>query len=230
MEKVFIEDLKTVLAYRQAALVEEAVRSAAEKPHVFSDLFEQRMKKVIRHEKNGKYKWFGTRMQKLVASIVIALLVMFGSVMSVRAARESIVRFFIEMYEKFSVVFFDTEYDDPASRSVSGEMEFYEPSYVPEGYVEVERKVLIDFLQIRYENKDGKSITYTQKAIKPKGKTIIDTENSKFLTINEGDKYYRYVVKNDYVLIVWHADNSIFMLRGYSLDDLLESAKTINCV
>ncbi len=73
--------------------------------HMFSPEFERKMKALIRQSKNNKS--VSRRHRKLVAILVAAIILLFGSAMSVSAVRETVFKFITEVYEKYTQVSFE---------------------------------------------------------------------------------------------------------------------------
>ncbi|EQB21591.1 hypothetical protein UNSWDHB_1091 [Dehalobacter sp. UNSWDHB] len=72
---------------------------------MFSPEFERKMKALIRQSKNNKS--VSRRHRKLVAILVAAIILLFGSAMSVSAVRETVFKFITEVYEKYTQVSFE---------------------------------------------------------------------------------------------------------------------------
>lgn len=236
MEKAFKENLINVLAAYQRALVDAAEREAAENPHVFSENFEENMRRIIRKEKKGYYKWFGTPARKLVATIIIAIIVMCSSVMSVKAAREAVIEFFTEIYEKFSVVFYDTEEEalnsraisSDDSREISSDEVAYEPGYVQEGYQVYERKMTNSRVYyIKYVDGNNQTIIYEQRVVFAGETTIVDSENTSIQYVTVDGLEYRYLKDDDFVMLMWNQGLNAFVLKGTNLEELLKMAVSL---
>lgn len=102
--------------------------------HEFSEEFEEKMERLLRRWKRKFIKRSDYRLRKswLVAAIVALIL---SISMSVEASREAIIRFVIEMYEKYSNVRHEGSGVDFAPDKI---LEYREPDWGEE-YVEVER-------------------------------------------------------------------------------------------
>ena len=103
-------------------------------PHVFSEKFCKKMDKLIRRSKRPWYSMVSTPMKKVAVIIISILVFSLTSVMSIRAAREAVIGFFIQVYETFSVVFFGSNEDAPEGRTITEPKPDYEITALPEGY------------------------------------------------------------------------------------------------
>ena len=95
-----------VIAIEEAATLPTAEESAY---ITFSAEFECKMQKLIKKESKPYFRLINT-VGKRVACIVIAVLITLTSVtFGVKAIREAVIEFFVETFEKFSVVGFKDE-------------------------------------------------------------------------------------------------------------------------
>lgn len=124
----------------------------------FSKEFLERMRRMIARHRWGYYALFGT-VGRRVASILVALLIAATTAtVSVEALREPVLRFFAEVFEKFTAIFVVN--DVPAEPTA--EMELYAPTYVPEGY-EMESETKLDGVyRVVYANDSNQEISYVQ--------------------------------------------------------------------
>ena len=109
----------------------------------FSSYFEERMEKLIERQKKTYFKIINTAVKR-VACIIVAILILAGTVISVDALREGIKNFFIEVYEKFSTIVFEKSNLNSTEITVC-----YDPKYIPDGYIVIdEKKSTFDYIKV----------------------------------------------------------------------------------
>lgn len=126
--------------------------------HEFSEEFEEKMERLLRRWKRKFIKRSDYRLRKswLVAAIVALIL---SISMSVEASREAIIRFVIEMYEKYSNVRYEEGGVDFVPSKI---LEYREPDWGEE-YVEIERDKTDYFCKIVKKNiVFGYEVTFIQ--------------------------------------------------------------------
>lgn len=126
--------------------------------HEFSEEFEEKMERLLRRWKRKFIKRSNYRLRKswLVAAIVALIL---SISMSVEASREAIIRFVIEMYEKYSNVRHEGSGVDFAPDEI---LEYREPDWGEE-YVEIERSEGAHIYKtVRRNVVSGYKITFVQ--------------------------------------------------------------------
>ena len=135
MKQDFIrENPQLIQALRQAqdektdALIEASKSST----HVVSDHFKHEMEQMARAQRKPYYKYTNTRAKKALIVLAATFILMISMVFSVSALREPVVKFFVEVYELFSSVFFEkTVPEDIIPTTLE---QIYLPEYVPEGF------------------------------------------------------------------------------------------------
>lgn len=187
----------------------------------FSPEFEEKMERLIKRRRKPFYYLFNT-VAKRVACIIAALIIaMVSTVLSVDALRNCVKNFFVEVYEKFSTVFFQKDSSAPDTIEV-----YYSLSYIPEGYEksEIERNTLRN--RIKYKSKYGKEIVYKQTIFSQKAD--IDTENGETEEIGNG--LYIYQEKFQQQMYYWSDGNYQFLIRAHddiSKEELLKMADSL---
>ena len=79
--------------------------------------------------------------------------------------------FFIDVYEKFSVIVFEKEIPDTIV------FVCYEPEFIPDGYfLKEEKRLTAEYIK-EYKNADGEEIIYFQSTVFDKGRKM-NTENA----------------------------------------------------
>ena len=99
--------------------------------HTFSPAFERRMNRLIRAQSRPGYRLVNTNAKKAVLALAAAILLLVTLMFSVSALREPVVRFIVEVYEKFSQIIY--RHDEAAQLPATLEV-YYEPAWLPKGY------------------------------------------------------------------------------------------------
>ena len=141
----------------------ETLPSDDELAHLtFSEKFEQKMRRIIKAEKN-RYYYLVNTLAKRIACFVLAIILSFTTVtFSVDALREPFVEFVVEVYEKFTSLFFSKDTTNQSSEK-NFVFEPIEPTYIPEGYKLESREQTAFSLLCVYINKNGEKLYYRQK-------------------------------------------------------------------
>ena len=223
-DKKNLEILKKALA---VIAEEEAAKLPSEEECAdvtFSEEFERKMEKLIRFQKKPYYSYVNT-VGKRVACIILAILIAFTTVtFSVKALREAVLEFFVETFEKFSIVGFNEEDLDNSLDHIET---YYAPTYIPEGYELEYDKKSSNIRCIKYVFGNN-YIYFTQRCIN-NSDYYIDTETSKteLVYINKHIGYY--IDKNGNVALYW-SDNyyeySIAISDSYK-DQIIKIAESV---
>lgn len=188
----------------------------------FSEEFLERMRRMIARHRWGYYALFGT-VGRRVASILVALLIAATTAtVSVEALREPVLRFFAEVFEKFTAIFVVN--DVPAEPTA--EMELYAPTYVPEGY-EMESETKLDGVyHIVYSDSKGRILKYTQRC--GEINRIIDTEDVTYsdIIVNQHSGII-YTNKDVESISFWDGTYNYTVTGTFSCDELTRIAKSI---
>ena len=204
----------------------KALPTPEECTHVtFSEEFEQKMQKLISKEKKSYYYLINT-VGKRVACVIITLLLALTSVtFGVKAIREAVIDFFVETFEKFSIVGFKDE-DIPENNKIIET--YYAPTYLPEGYeLKIDEKVFT-YRRKRYIKGDDyveiRQLTLQQLSL------YIDTETSTTESVLILGKKGYYTNKNGTGLLYWSDfDYSYFIQTESTLkkEDLVQIAESM---
>jgi len=153
-------------------------------PVQVSPAFERRMQKLIRAERKPYYRFINTNGKKAVLALAATLILFVTMVFSVSALREPTVRFFMDVYEKFSQVFYRQHEQEqfPSALEI-----YYAPTKLPDGYrLEADQTVdAIVYYEMTYVSDSKDDIVFKQYAINPSASRV-DTEGSetKPITVN----------------------------------------------
>lgn len=153
----------------------------------FSEKFEKQMQKLIKSQKKPYYNMTNT-VGKRFACVLVAIIILFTMMMSVSAIREPFIKYIVNMYEKYSQVFFSEE------TSITPEtFEVYMPEYIPDGYslVNQEKSTQGLYNYIDFEDANGTSLNFEQ------------TTATGHININTEGVEVKKIYINNYEAIYW---------------------------
>ncbi|HOB19354.1 MAG TPA: DUF4367 domain-containing protein [Candidatus Atribacteria bacterium] len=159
--ELYLEDL--ILQYPDA----DAVSA-----HTFSPRFERKMSALISRRKKPYYYLVNTVGKQVAVVILVILLTLSGTVFSVKALREPVVNFFIEIYETFSKILFSSE-DDENYKKIET---YYAPQYIPEGFMLKEEDKNDLYYRLIFTDSRSNLIIYSQLSYN-KSTATVDTED-----------------------------------------------------
>jgi len=193
--------------------------------HTFSPAFEQKMNRLIRAQSKPYYRFVNTKPKKAVLALAAALIMLLTTVFSVSALREPVVRFIMEVYEKFSQVFVQRQSEEQYPATLET---YYAPTWLPEGYLEnTDRFVDVMIICERtYENESEDEIIFKQYTLA--SIIAIDTEGvqTKLIAVdgNEGLYYSNKGIQH----LIWNDGQYSFFLHGPVPEaDLLRMAESL---
>ena len=160
----------------------------ADEEIVLSKKFERRMKRLMWKEEHKWVAGFGKFMARVAVVMLCVLGVSLAVTMSVDAYRSKFFQTVQEIWEDSVVHTYDTD---------RNEQEFVvrEPTYIPDGYVEVERYTATGRLSIVYVNAELEYIYWDQIFIQQEELYVIDSEYLESST---------YKIKNGLLTLYYH--------------------------
>lgn len=192
-------------------------------PHTFSRRHLRRMKKVLRQAylpPTPERPVFLGRRYAVV--LVAALLAAFGAVMSVEAWRQAFFAFFQKKYPTYS----DVSYEQIGDIALPETLIKYAPTYIPEGYVQVDSEELPVFQMKYYENDQGQSIFFLQSRL-DMADYAIDTEREDFVEIDLGGQTAHFLPNEGEYTLLWENSYYSFILTvNIDKDELIKIAKS----
>lgn len=177
--------------------------------HRFSLRFRRQMSALCRDERRSPRKRMMVhRMKTAAAMFVLALLLAFGTLMSVEAARVQMFRFFTKVYTELTSVQVSVCEEYAADEVIP-----VDPKYIPQGYQVkyVEKYPLI--YKVFYEDLDGNEIIYTQMVLSA-SEMIFDTEDAYTETIVQGDTEYHVIIKDGLCQLFCNDEKICTFFRG----------------
>ncbi len=214
MPKQWIADSKL-----RAALELYMERRLAELPedgegetYAFSSVFRRKMERLIRIERLPFSALINTAGKRVAALLIAACLALVTTVCSVKALREPVFGFFIEIYETFSRVRFQRDGSGESDPNLIEQ--YYTPQFIPDGFTlvsEVRYDVIANY---EYCDSDGRDISFDQSLRNTS--IVIDTEGTvvEDVTVNGiAAIYYR---NKGYDNLIWSDKGYVFTLSGPS--------------
>lgn len=201
----------------------EKVPLESELSYKFSWRFKRNMKTLLKYERRTPVmRRFVRQMKTATAILLIALSMIFGTIMSVEAYRVRFFEFVTEIREELTSIVIR-----------SGENADYDaltaiyPSYIPEGYSVLEQTSDKYENTIIYSNSKGLELYYSQR-MTTQGELILDSEGAKTKLITIGPQE-AYLISNKGTLqLFWHYDDSILSLIGnISETEIIKMAESI---
>ena len=190
-----------------------------------SQAYRDRMQHLIKKETHWTRPFVRTKTRKTLTLLVAALLII-GSMLSVTAIREPIFKYIRNTYEKFTHFFFEedsTEYDAIIKTE-------YAPTWIPKEYlaVAVEKTPLC----INYQwNKNKSSIHLRQKVIGIDS-LHMNTELENYTPVERNGQTYYCNESVDVYCYIWTIDNYAFNLTCHKMEkeDVLKILDSIQPV
>lgn len=138
MDKLSIEELTAALTVVRNAYVADAF-DCQMITHDFSPEFERKMKQLIKRQRKPYYSITNSSIKKITLGFVAAVIFSMTMVMSVSALREGLFDMVQQVFEKFSIVTYQSKEVSPNMDKPFVE---YELTKLPEGYVLTEENVV----------------------------------------------------------------------------------------
>ena len=177
-------------------------------PHIFSESYKKRMKKIIKEYSRTPAQIKLAAFRKYAAAVlVIFILANSFLIVTVEAYRTRVFKIITTIYNTFTSII--TEADDIPVNEVP---EFTEPSYVPDGF-----KVINDIntgvtRKVDYKNED-KVLVYKQSII-TSSEIRIDTECTEIKKIKFGKQNINYVFNKGMYIAYWFDSEYSYLITG----------------
>lgn len=161
-----------------------------------------------------------------MACIVIAALIALTSItFGVKAIREAVIDFFVETFEKFSIVGFKDEDILENNKTIET---YYAPTYIPEGYSLVSDEKLEMYRAMKYVMKD--SCLYFKQNTLRSISTYIDTEKANTVKVQVGTNTAFYMLKDKLSILYWNDNNysyTILSENGLVMQEIVRIVESI---
>lgn len=179
-------------------------------PHVFSRRYKRSMKRIIKEYSRTPFQKNLVKLRKYAAAILIILVLTNGILIStVEGYRERIFEVITNIYEKFTSIVIDVE--DPIDRE-DMELNFIEPSYIPEGF-ELINDMQTAITRIMHYMNDNKIILIEQSII-TSGELRIDTEDTMIKEINVNNQIIKYSINKGMLIGYWNDNKFSYLINS----------------
>lgn len=215
------EEFKNALREAISSEFSHIPNSESEICYSFSNLFEKRMNKLIKKQKNMWWNLSNT-ISKRVAIALISTVLLFTTACGFENIREPIVSFIREVHDKFIQYFFDGD----TCKEISYE---YQIKLLPEGFEKMNTICIDNSIVTTYENQKGNIIDFTQSTTQIATHSF-DNEHGKITTVTVDDIRIDFYIHEELITALWLEDAYYFKLTYYgntSQEILLEIIKSI---
>ena len=175
----------------------------------FSETYKKKVNRLIKDRSRPYYPLIKTTLRKTIFIIAAVLMMSTITVAAVPQLREWFVGLFVSQNENNADVHI-----------------YYEPTFIPKGFVEESRIKDIAHLGIDYRFKN-KIIFYSQSPLTATHN--IDTENRKteYVTVSGCEAFLSY--DDNSSIIVWNDGNYVYSINGdLCKNDIIEMANSVN--
>lgn len=195
-------------------------------PVTFSPKFERKMERLLRAHRKPYYSLINTKPKRAMLAVALTIILMITMVFSVSALREPVIQFFVEVYEKFSQVFFQHNEEEqfPATLEV-----YYTPTWLPEGYRGDPAQTLdiINLCERVYVSESGQDILFGQYTITSSALRI-DTEGVEIESVILSGNAGLYFSNKGFQYLTWNDGQYGFSVSGpVSKADIVRLAESI---
>lgn len=174
--------------------------------HIFSDAFNKKMGKLLKTKRKPYYRWVNTAGKRIAIIIIAVFIAGTATALSVEAIRKKVFGFFIEIFEKYSIIQHDGEESAPESIE-----DIYEITCDLVEYTVLYEEITASFINRIYV-KDKVEIDYSQW-VKGEYKQNWNTEDAEIEHIEiNGYKAIIFTDNHHYNHIIWENHEYIFTL------------------
>lgn len=177
-------------------------------PCEFSPAFERKMERLIRMERLPFSALINTVSKRVAAALIAACLALATTVCSVKALREPVFGFFIEIYETFSRVNFQKDGSGESDPNLIEQ--YYTPQFIPDGFTLVSEVRYDIMAKYEYCDSDGRDISFEQSLRNTS--IVIDTEGTIVEDVTVNDIAAIYYQNKGYDNLIWSDKGYVFTL------------------
>lgn len=187
--------------------------------YTFSPRFERRMARLFSRQGKPYYPYINRAWKRALLAAIIAMMLFVAS-MSVSAIRGPVIRFVIEIYEKFSSLFYQAE--NEITQGI-----VYRPTYLPEGFKPAgDESIGIISIQ-RYENAEGREVIFRQYPLR-KFELQADTEGILLEEIMVNRHQGVFYQNNGWNNLMWSDERCTFTLVAQiDKSDMIKIAESV---
>jgi len=222
------------------ALKENAIRETQaipsnevlKKEYQFSDEFENKMKNIIKKQRNKrvmkKVYYYG---KKIAACIMIIITIGFGALMTVDAVQQAVINTIIEWYDDHNAYTFKNT-SGRESDDILADSHAQIPDYIPEGFELTDSNVNTQNSIYFYSNVVGKTIVFRSSIITDEHTTFIDNEHTDYEEIEiNGKNTYLFIGEDNNdnsVSLIWIDGNIIYSVDSWiGVSEAIKIAKSV---
>lgn len=169
----------------------------------FSERFNKKMRKLIKSQRKSYYFLINTA-AKRVAVVFMAILTLFTASMSIKAIREPVVKFIVEVYESFTRYFCEGDTADEIEKE-------YIITELPVGYSESNKFKSNNSITTIFEDKTGNKIEFVQ-GTSNNAEFILDSEHSNVQTVYIGNEKIELYEWDEMACAFWTKEGYVFNL------------------
>lgn len=194
----------------------------------FSPTFKQKMDRLIRAQRRPYYSMVNTAGKRVAVIFIAMLLALTTTVFSVKALRDPVINFFIEVYEEFSRIIFQN--DNTGKLGTDRLEKYFTPQFLPDNFALVTEEKYDNIAVYRYRDSAGRDISYEQTILKGMNNMVIDTEGITTENVIVNGTVAIYYSNKGYDNIVWNDGVYVFSLSAPSelgKSELLRIAESV---
>lgn len=195
--------------------------------HVFSGEFEEKMRRMIRTEKQSPWQRRMPVFARRVAVIVVAAVVGFSAcVMSVDAWKQGLFKMVEEKFPEYSSITYEPV--DGAAGVAEFTLAEYQPTYLPDGFRLTDQLLADSINWSTYTNAEGDMISF-QQSILGGGTMAINTEGSQLEKFDlNGETAYKMDNRGSQ-FVLWNDNQYSYMVltNDMTLDEAVRIAGSI---
>ncbi|MED9903332.1 MAG: DUF4367 domain-containing protein [Lachnospiraceae bacterium] len=224
MEHVKVTDewLYKYIPVVDVAIIQE-LENQVDTEYEFSRKFERKMKRLIKKE---AHPWIGvvkTIMKRVAVFFIGVIGITLIFTMSVEAYR-------LKFFETIKTIFEDSFMFSYFTESDINKMAHREPTYIPDGYQEIDRTENENYLSVIYENDKGEMLLWDQMLVTDGGSMTFDLEyDEEESKVIFGSNATVFLYENGYKSIYYEYEEYSYMVVTESLskDELYRMIESI---
>lgn len=190
----------------------------------FSETYKKKVNRLIKDRSRPYYPLIKTTLRKTIFIIAAVLMMSTITVAAVPQLREWFVGLFVSQNENNADVH-AVQGAIPAD-DMNDEFIYYEPTFIPKGFVEESRIKDIAHLGIDYRFKN-KIIFYSQSPLTATHNIDTDNRKTEYVTVSGCEAFLSY--DDNSSIIVWNDGNYVYSINGdLCKNDIIEMANSVN--
>ncbi|MBU5314472.1 DUF4367 domain-containing protein [Tissierella carlieri] len=176
-------------------------------PHVFSESYKRKMKKIIKEYNKTPVQRKPISLRKFAAAILVLFILTNGILLvTAQAYRERFFEIINTVYKKFTSIVIEVE--KPSNEGLS----FTQPSYIPDGF-EIISDIQTDITR-KIDYMDNDKIIVFKQSIITSGETKIDTEDTSTKEIEINKYIIKYSFNKDIYNAYWNDNEFKYIINA----------------